>query len=113
MNSHARLAGTTAFVLTTILTVWSSQSIAGGSRLLCGNERISEGDTMYQVRLDCGNPISEHKVGESVISSRAMKGGRRIEERRNVTEWVYDKGDFIHTLVFKGSELDKTVSKRR
>lgn len=104
---------TVAVSLATLLCSFSTQSLAGGSRLLCGNERISEGDTMHEVRLDCGNPVSEQEVGETVISSRYLNQHRRVEERRYVTEWVYDKGDFIHTLVFEGSELTKTMSKRK
>jgi len=99
--------------LTATLLLLSSQTFAGGSRLLCGNERISKGDTMHEVRLDCGAPLSELEVGESVITSKYLDQHRRIEERRNVTEWVYEKGNFIYTLVFKGSELASTKSKRK
>jgi len=104
---------TFTFSLTASLFLLSSQVFAGGSRLLCGNERISKGDTMHEVRLDCGAPLSELEVGESVISSKYLDHHRRVEERRNVTEWVYEKGNFIHTLVFKGSELTSTRSKRK
>lgn len=66
---------------------------------------------MHEIRLDCGEPDSEMKIGEKTLSHRHAHN--QVKEIRYVTEWIYDKGDFIYILTFEGSTLTDTEANRR
>ncbi len=111
MNNRNRFVFFTLFATATMVNTLSAH--AAGSRFLCGNERIREGDSMHEIRLDCGEPVSEMPIGEKIIFSRHKRDHKHVEEIRYITEWIYDQGEFIYTLTFEGSTLSKTVARRR
>ena len=86
-------------------------AVAGGSRLRCGNTVIKKGDSMYRVVRECGEPEEEKRVGEKTYG-RVVDTVFLAKERLYVTEWIYDKGDFLHILTFEGSRLTKLSAER-
>lgn len=75
----------------------------------CGNEIISEGDTMYRVKDRCGEPDSEQHVGEKTVYKSKLKG----KQIRYITEWIYERNGRIVILTFEGSRLVKKEDARR
>lgn len=85
---------------------------ADNTSMRCGNELISIGDTMHQVRNTCGNPLSEQRIGEKRTFKIYKEDQLKIENLIYVYEWYYKKGDGTYILTFEGSRLVKKEYKK-
>jgi hypothetical protein len=72
---------------------------ADATSFRCGSQYLAAiGDHMYVVRKHCGEPASEHKIGEKEISK---------DNFLYLTEWIYEKDQGVYILTFEGSRLIK------
>lgn len=78
---------------------------ADDTSLRCGNSLLSIGDTMYEVRQACGDPVHEQRVGERRRYKADKARGLKIEDITYVTEWIYAKDQGQYILTFDGSRL--------
>jgi hypothetical protein len=97
-----------------------SPQIALADGMRCGSRIVSEGDTLYDVRSVCGEPVAssqrveyrtirQHIPGPCVPQSGQMRCGH-FEERTIevvIDEWTYDLGSnkFIRYLTFEQGRL--------
>ena len=79
--------------------------LADNTSLRCGNALILIGDTVHEVRRECGNPVSEHRAGERKTYRILKNDHLKIEDITYVTEWIYEKDLGIYILTFEGSRL--------
>lgn len=78
---------------------------ADDTSLRCGNDLISLGDTMYEVRNACGEPYSSQTVGERKTYKILNKEQLRIDSIAYVTEWIYQGNNGFYVLTYEGSRL--------
>ena len=88
-----------------ILLIATSVLYADDTSLRCGNSLISIGDTMYEVRNQCGDPTHEQHVGEKRRYKIDKEQRLKIEDITYVSEWVYEKNSVEYILTFEGSRL--------
>lgn len=97
-----------------------SPLIASADGMRCGSRLVSEGDTLYDVRSVCGEPVAasrrveyrtirQHVAGPCVPQNGQVRCGY-IEERTIevvIDEWTYDLGSnkFIRYLTFEQGRL--------
>jgi hypothetical protein len=103
-----------------LLSALFSPSIAVADGMRCGSRIVSEGDTLYDVRSVCGDPVEtsrrveyrtirQHIPGPCVPQYGQMRCGY-VEERTIevvIDEWTYDLGSnkFIRYLTFEQGRL--------
>ncbi len=73
--------------------------------LRCRSNLASVGDLKNQVRLACGEPVSQEVIG--YINQE--KGGDRIRVMK-VEEWIVKENNQYYSLVFEGNRLVKIES---
>ena len=92
---------------------------SGFSKLRCGKELVSVGDSSYVVQKKCGEPISVNVVGadkrgktrQSADEDGAVKSGSFQSKERLIEEWTtcvdfgYSSYCYVHVLTFKGGKL--------
>jgi len=78
---------------------------ADNTSLRCGNALILIGDTMHEVRSECGEPQSQQRTGERRIYRILKKERLKIEDITTITEWIYEKNQGLYILTFEGSRL--------
>ena len=82
---------------------------AGDTSFRCGNDLISVGYTMFQVKKSCGAPDMEEVVGTREVSgTRVPRKGRGLassDTALNITKWIYSRDFGIYTLTFEGDKL--------
>jgi len=92
-------------LLLLIAGLWCCDANAADDSFRCGNDLISLGETMYEVRDACGEPASTQVVGEKTRYRILKKKHYKVESSIYVTEWVYQERDGIYILTFEGSKL--------
>jgi hypothetical protein len=97
-------------VLVTLLSLTISNGYANDTPFTdtsfrCGNDIISAGYTMFQVRNECGAPDSEQVVGEIRENSSFGENKLKIDTFAYITEWIYKRDYGIYILTFEGSRL--------
>lgn len=80
---------------------------AADTLLRCGNDLIEKGDTMYQVRQVCGEPISAQRVGERTSYTILADERLKIRDVLYMEEWIYKKDSGLYILIFEGGRLVK------
>lgn len=107
------MKGLTMYVMVSAFLMMSMPSLyADDTSLRCGSSLISIGDTMYEVRKACGDPLHEQRVGERKRYTADRAKGLRIEDITYVTEWIYERDQVSYILTFEGSRLvNKTYSR--
>ena len=91
----------------TAVFCWSDGVVIADTSFRCGNTIIDKGDTMYTIRQECGEPVSEQRVGERTIYSISNRRQLKIKDEVYVVEWIYKKDAGIYILTFEGSRLIK------
>ena len=97
-------------VLCLLMTLSAGFLYAEDTTLRCGNDLISIGYSMYQIRNSCGAPDSEQVVGQKEI--KEQKGQDKTTTTIYITEWTYKREAGIYVLTFEGSKLIKKEYKR-
>ena len=94
---------------------------SGFSKLRCGKELVSVGDSSYVVKNKCGEPLSVNIIGadkrgkitQRVDENGTVKSGSFQSKERLVEEWIfcidfgYSSYCYVHVLTFKGGKLVK------
>jgi hypothetical protein len=85
--------------------VYADNTSFNDTSFRCGNDIISLGYTMYQIRDECGAPDSAQIVGEK----RSSLWGQRLkmDDIIYITEWTYKRESGLYILTFEGSKLVK------
>jgi hypothetical protein len=119
-------ASTLAWVMAAMqLGLPSPQAHADGLR--CGTKLVVEGDTQYDVRRRCGEPVNQVHRMELRTVRQWIAGPCRTNDPRScgqfversvevaVDEWTYDFGPhaFVQYLTFEDGRLFKIVSGSR
>lgn len=100
------MKGYAIFIVVSAFLMMSMPSLyADDTSLRCGSSLISIGDTMYEVRKACGDPLHEQRVGERRRYTTDKAKGVRIEDITYVTEWIYERDLVAYILTFEGSRL--------
>ena len=88
--------------LSALVLFWLIFSASGALSFYCGNYLVSEGDTMAEVLLKCGEPFFKDQHVE-----------KEREDDRTVyvvvDEWIYNFGpqDWLYSLTFRNGTLKK------
>jgi hypothetical protein len=108
-----------AVILCLVITLTAGFLYASDTSFRCGNDLISIGYTMYQIRNSCGAPDSEQVIGQRALTTSYKeyrdRRGRDLNETEttvNITEWTYNRDSGIYILTFEGSKLIKKEFKR-
>lgn len=88
-----------------ITSMMNAGDATGDTSLRCGNALIDIGDTMYEVRLACGEPLSEQRVGERTTYRILEDQSLKIKDNVYLTEWIFKKDSGTYVLTFEGSRL--------
>ena len=111
---------TAAVILCLVMTLTAGFLYADDTSFRCGNDLISIGYTMYEIRNSCGTPDSEQVIGQRELN-RLHKEYRDHKDHRDqnetettvyITEWTYKRDFGIYILTFEGSKLIKKEFKR-
>lgn len=87
----------------------------------CGNNLVTEGESLYEVKTKCGHPddIQQWTEAEAItiktlVSRKPLKyvSTEQIQEH-HFEDWIYNFGPhkFIHQLRFKNGQLIKISNK--
>lgn len=101
-----------SIVMSAILMMSMPSLYADDTSLRCGSSLVSIGDTMYEVRKACGDPLHEQRVGERKRFTVDKAKGLRIEDITYVTEWIYERDQVAYILTFEGSRLVNKIYSR-
>lgn len=102
MKRHLGLA---VLALVIVLT-WCVTGSADTS-FRCGNKIIDLGDIMQFVRQECGDPMSEERVGERTTYTILPADHLKVKDETYVVEWIYKRDSGFYILTFEGSRLMK------
>jgi hypothetical protein len=106
--------------LLSALCVSMAASVLRADTMRCGGRLVSDGDTLYEVRSTCGEPVDEtHRTefrtvknwvsGPCVQTGDQVRCGHAVERTVEVgiDEWTYDFGphEFIRFLTFEQGKL--------
>ncbi len=97
----------TAIIVAVSIIIFPGTSICGETSLRCGNDIVSTGDSMYEVRNDCGDPAAERRVGEKTTYTILEDDNLKVKDVFYITEWVYERDSGVCILTFEGSRLVK------
>jgi hypothetical protein len=89
-----------------IVPSWCAIGLADTS-FRCGNKLIDLGDIMQFVRQECGNPISEERVGARTTYTILPADHLKVKDETYLVEWIYKKDNGYYILTFEGSRLMK------
>ncbi len=108
---------TAAVILCLVMTLTAGFLYADDTSFRCGNDLISIGYTMYQIRNSCGAPDSEQVIGQRELTRfykehRYQRDQNETETTVYITEWTYNRDFGIYILTFEGSKLIKKEFKR-
>ncbi|MCU0575792.1 MAG: DUF2845 domain-containing protein [Desulfobacterota bacterium] len=101
---------TAALLLCLVVTFAAGFLYAVDTSFRCGNDLISIGYSMYQIRNSCGAPDSEQVVGQKEV--KEQRGQNKTDTTVYITEWTYNRDSGIYILTFEGSKLIKKEYKR-
>jgi hypothetical protein len=101
---------TAAVILCLVMTLTTDFLYADDTSFRCGNDLISIGCTMYQIRNSCGAPDSEQVIGQKEV--KEQRGPNKTDTTVYITEWTYNRDFGIYVLTFEGSKLIKKEFKR-
>lgn len=107
-----------ASVASTLLLAASQlvTNVARADTLRCGQRLVTDGDTLYEVRTRCGEPVSALRRTE-YRTVRLWVAGRAVEQSIEISidEWIYDFGPhrFVQHLTFEQGKLITVVSGHR
>lgn len=86
---------------------------ANADTMRCGQRIVTEGDSTYDVRMRCGEPVMANRRTE-YRSQRIWLNGRSFEQTVEVVveEWTYDFGPhkFVQYLTFEQGKLITVVA---
>ena len=102
-NTRKSLQLTGVVFCLTLVSGWSEPALA----LRCQNGLVTQGQTLYEVERNCGQPtLSDSRLEESQIQTRS---GFTLSKQRQIEEWTYDFGPnrLAYWLEFHNGRLVK------